>query len=213
MEPADEVGGDYYDVIQSGAHTVIGIGDVMGHGLQSGVLMLMLQTAVQTLVSQGGLSSDDILQTLNRVLCKNIQRMGVSKTVTLSLIDYYQDQLYITGQHEEIVIVRSSGELELIDTIDLGIPLGLESNIYRYLNSCQIELHHNDVLVLFTDGITEAENSSKEFYGLERLCEVAKTNASLSAEKIKERIIFDLKKYAGNAAFYDDITLLVVKKK
>jgi sigma-B regulation protein RsbU (phosphoserine phosphatase) len=213
MEAADEVGGDYYDVIQHHGHTIIGIGDVMGHGLQSGVLMLMLQTAVQTLVEQEKNLPENILETLNSVLCKNLRRMGVYKTLTLSLIDCYQDKLYVTGQHEDIIIIRSSGRLELVGTTDLGIALGLEDKIFGYVNHCQMELFQGDVVVLFTDGVTEAGNHADEYYGMRRLCEVARINRALSAEEIKNKIILDLKNYAGDHGFHDDVTVLVIKKR
>lgn len=213
MRPADEVGGDYYDVIQHHGHTIIGIGDVMGHGLKSGVLMLMLQTAVQTLVDRDGNISVNFLEGLNKVLCRNMQRMNVYKTLTLSLLDYHQGKLSITGQHEEIIIVRASGQVEIIDTIDLGIPLGLEEHISGYVNYHELELFKGDLVVLFTDGVTEAVNKIGEPYGMERLCQSAVKNLSLPISKIKESIILDVQSHADNVDFHDDITLLLLKKK
>ncbi|MBN1889494.1 MAG: substrate-binding domain-containing protein, partial [Thermoflexales bacterium] len=82
MEPADEVGGDYYDVLQHDGYVKFGIGDVTGHGLESGVLMLMLQTAVRTLLIRGERDPVRFMEILNRTLHENLQRMDVDKNLT-----------------------------------------------------------------------------------------------------------------------------------
>src|SRR5262249_23101222 len=74
MEPADEVGGDYFDVLQSGSRVKVGIGDVTGHGLESGVLMLMVQSVARALQEQGGGDPKEFLEVLNRTIFKNIER-------------------------------------------------------------------------------------------------------------------------------------------
>ena len=100
MEPADEVGGDYYDVLHTDGVVTIGIGDVTGHSLESGMLMVMTQAAVRTL--QEIRESDPVrfLDTLNRTLYQNVQRMRSDKNLTLALLTYAQGQVRISGQHE-----------------------------------------------------------------------------------------------------------------
>ncbi len=97
MQPADEVGGDYYDVLQKHGVLHIGIGDVTGHGLESGILMLMTQTAIRTLVEHGEPDPKTFLTTLNRVILKNAQRMQVDKTLTFALVTYQGGSLKIVG--------------------------------------------------------------------------------------------------------------------
>jgi sigma-B regulation protein RsbU (phosphoserine phosphatase) len=119
MESADEVGGDYYDVLHTDGVVTIGIGDVTGHGLESGMLMVMTQAAVRTL--QEIRESDPVrfLATLNRTLYQNVQRMRSDKNLTLALLTYAQGHVRISGQHEEALVVRRGGVIERIDTLDL----------------------------------------------------------------------------------------------
>jgi len=214
MEPASEVGGDYYDIlVEDGGRIKIGIGDVTGHGLESSVLMIMVQTAVRTLLVNNETDPVRFLNTLNRTIYDNAQRMESSKNLTLALIDYEAGRLTISGQHEEMIIIRSTGEVERIDTIDLGFPIGLEPQISEFINKTELELYLNDVAVLYTDGVTEAENMDRDQYGLERLCTVIKENSDLSAEGIRQAVISNLRSHIGEQQVFDDITLLVIKQK
>lgn len=213
MNPADEVGGDYYDVLMKDDILHIGIGDVTGHGLESGVLMLMAQTAIRTLLNRGDTDPITLLSTLNQVLYENIQRMGVDKTLTLAFAYYQSGQLKIIGQHEELLIVRAGGKIERVDTIDLGFPLGLEFEIRQWVKEATVTLHSGDVAVLYTDGITEAENLENEIYGIDRLCAVLSRHWEQSAEAIKQAVIADVTQFIGAQKVFDDLTLVILKQK
>lgn len=213
MEPADEVGGDYYDVLQNNGLLKIGIGDVTGHGLESGVLMLMVQTAVRTLMESNQNDPKKFLEILNRTIYKNAQRMNSDKHLSLCLIDYKDGKLKLSGQHEEMLLIHSGGDMKRIDTINLGFPIGLEETIEEFVFQVEIELKYQDVVVLYTDGITEAENTQGVQYGLERLCQIIKNNWRNSAKNIRQTVISDVKEYIGTNKVYDDITLVVIKKK
>lgn len=223
MEPAEEVGGDYYDVLQYQNQVKIGVGDVTGHGLDSGILMLMTQTAVRTLLTHEEKDPQRFLATLNRVIHDNVRRMEGEKSLTLVLLDYTllrssdgragdRGHLRLIGQHEELIVVRRDGLVELVDTFDLGFPVGLEADISPFLDEMVIELQPGDGMVLYTDGITEAENSIGEQYGLARLCRVVSRYWSKSAEEIKEIIIDDVREHIGNHKIYDDLTLVILKQ-
>ena len=213
MEPAEEVGGDYYDVLQHHGRLTIGIGDVTGHGLESGVLMLMVQTAVRTLMENNETDPKQFFEVLNRAIYKNVQRMDSDKNLSLCLIDYHDGVLSLSGQHEEMLLVRSGGAIERIDTIDLGFPIGLEETIKDFVFQTQIRLNSGDVVVLYTDGVTEAENYLGEHYGLEQLSKVVQQNWQHSAEEIAQAAIADLRSHIGVEKVYDDITLVVLKQK
>ncbi len=213
MLPAEEVGGDYYDVLSEDGRVKIGIGDVTGHGLESGVLMLMVQTAVRTLLVADERDTTRYLGVLNRTIYANVQRMQSDKNLTLALLDYNNSHIRLSGQHEETIIVRNDGSLELIDTMNLGFPIGLEADITPFIAQIELKLETGDVVVLYTDGIPEAENIQGEQYGLERLCEVVQANHHKSALDLKMTIIDDLIGFIGKQKVYDDITLLVLKQK
>lgn len=213
MEPADEVGGDYYDVLNYDGRTIIGIGDVTGHGLESSVIMLMVQMAVRTLAVSKELDPVRYLNVLNRAVYDNVQRMGSHKNLTLALLDYSDGELTLYGQHEEMIVVRkATGVLERIDTIDLGFPIGLQDDISAFVHTHKIQLAPGDVVVLFTDGIPEAENERKEYYQIERLCDVVKANFARPVNEIRHAVVDDVRRHIGKHKVYDDITLLVLKQ-
>ena len=211
-ETAAEIGGDYYDVVQYRDRIIIGIGDVSGHGLESGVLMLMVQTAVRTLIENEQTDPKRLFEVLNRTIYKNLQRLESDKDISLSLIDYCDGILNISGQHEEVLILRQ-GRIERIDTVDLGFPLGLEESIADFVFETQIPFAPGEVAVLYTDGITEAENSQGIHYGLEQLCTVVQRNWQKSARDIRQAVIRDLRSHIDIEQVYDDITLVVLKRK
>jgi predicted ATPase/serine phosphatase RsbU (regulator of sigma subunit)/tRNA A-37 threonylcarbamoyl transferase component Bud32 len=213
MEPADEVGGDYYDVLQQDGKVKISIGDVTGHGLESGVLMLMTQTAVRTLQESNQTDPVKFLDILNRTIYGNVQRINPYKNLTLSILDYQDGTLSLSGQHEEIIVVRSGAQVERIDTTNLGFPIGMEDNIADFIASFQVQLNPGDVVVLYTDGITEAFDINREEYGLERLCEIVSQNWERSPQGIRQAVIDDLRRHIGEQKVFDDITLVVLKQK
>ncbi|BAZ17936.1 protein-serine/threonine phosphatase [Calothrix sp. NIES-4071] len=213
MVSASEVGGDYYDVIYHDGKVKIGIGDVTGHGLESGVLMIMVQTAVRTLLEHNETDPKKFLDTLNRTIYQNVQRMKSDKNMTLCLLDYHEGKVRISGQHEEMLIIRRGGLIQRVDTIDLGLPIGLEEEISDFIGYADVQLYPDDVVVLYTDGITEAENFEGQLYGLKRLTEVLKENWQNSANEIKQAVVDDLYKYIGQHKLMDDITLVVLKHK
>jgi len=213
MQPASEVGGDYYDVLQHDGRTKIGIGDVTGHGLESGVMSVMTQCVIRALLIQGEKNPVHFLDTLNRTLYANVQRLGSDKNLTLSIVDYEDGQVKVSGQHEYMLVVRDDGKLEVVDTADLGFPIALENDISRFVNDTTVQLGPGDGVVLYTDGVTEAENEAGEQYGLERLCEVVQNHWSGSAEETKAAVVKDLDTYIGEQTVYDDITLVVAKQR
>lgn len=212
MAPADEVGGDYYDVLSGATGLKIGIGDVTGHGLESGVLMLMAQTAVRTLLAADERDPARFLSIVNRVLYQNLQRMRSNKNMSLALLDYADGHLKVTGQHEELIVVRRDGTLERVDTMALGMPVGIDDDIGPFVSSLDLELAPGDMVTLFSDGITEAENEAAEQYGIERLCDVVARNHGGSAKQVKEAIVRDVLAHIGGNKIYDDITALVIKR-
>jgi phosphoserine phosphatase RsbU/P len=220
MEAAQEVGGDYYDVIpnirpaaaKENELVTIGIGDVTGHGLESGVLMIMAQTAVRTLLAVNEQDSVKFLKALNQVLYENAQRLSPGKNMTFSLLRYQNQQIQVSGQHEDILIFRGDGTVEQVETTELGMPLGLMPDIQDFVRQIQIRLSPGDGLVLYTDGIPEAEGVDHALYGLERLIAVVQQHWVLPAQDIQQRVIADVRSHIGNCPVYDDMTLVILKQ-
>jgi len=211
MQPADEVGGDYYDVLRDGSGVKVGIGDVTGHGLESGVLMLMVQSVARALQESGEKDPRAFLSHVNRAIFKNIERTGSGKHLSLAFLDVAGPEVVLTGQHEDVIVVRSCGRVEVLDTIDLGFPVGLEPDISSFVASKTFPFTKDDIIVLYTDGLTEAVNRDGVMFGVDRLCDSVVRRRETGAERIKTGVIDDLFAYIGSEKIHDDITLVVLR--
>lgn len=211
VEPADEVGGDYYDVLYTQGRARIGIGDVTGHGVESGVLMLMVQSVARALHERGLDDPSIFLEVLNRSIYKNSERTQSGKHLSLAFLDYADDKVTISGQHEEFILIRKDGSVRRIDTIDLGFPIGLEEDIKDFLASIDVPFVQGDMMVLYSDGVTEAESESGELYEMDRLIDSALRHHQKPALDVVAAMISDLKAHIGTQKVHDDITLVILK--
>jgi sigma-B regulation protein RsbU (phosphoserine phosphatase) len=132
MEAAEEVGGDYYHVLQHKGRVKIGMDDVTGHRWESGVLMIMVQTPLPTWLADNEPEPVKILSAINSVIYDHVQRLKFDKNASLALLDYQQGMLKLSGQHEEMIVVRCNGCVERFDTIDLGFQIGLDAEIAEF---------------------------------------------------------------------------------
>ncbi|HVP17535.1 MAG TPA: SpoIIE family protein phosphatase [Spirochaetia bacterium] len=213
MNPADEVGGDYFDCFRSNGSVKIGIGDVTGHGLSAGVVMLMAQTAIRTISFMGEPDMKRFISMVNQVLYSNMARITEDRSMTLSLIDYHDRTCTIVGQHESVIICRADGSLQVENTNDLGMFVGFEPDISRFIHECKVRLETGDVMVLYTDGVTEAMNDRNEEFGLRRLCDAIVSCHDRPSAEILQVIREQLRAHIGKARVWDDISLLVAKQR
>lgn len=214
MFPAAEVGGDYFDLLtdQEG-RTTLAMGDVSGHGLESGVVMLMVQSALRTLNLAGTDIQTRQYDLLNRLVVRNCARIGTAKSMTLMLIDLKPDGvLTLVGQHESPLLVRTDGRFEWVDTLDLGLPLGLDEDIDEFTNRRELTLNEGDLLLLYTDGVTEAENPEREAFGTDRLEQLVVKHRGLASADLIEQVLVALYTFAGTRPMDDDVSLLVIKR-
>jgi len=140
MEAAEEVGGDYYDVLQHKGRVKIGRDDVTRHGWESGVLMIMVQRAFPSWLADNEPEQVKILSAINSVIYDRVQRLKFDKNASLALLDYQQGMLKLTGEYEEMIVVRCNGCVERFDTIDLGFQIGLDAEIAEFvaLSKCAV---------------------------------------------------------------------------
>ncbi|PSR17557.1 PAS sensor protein [filamentous cyanobacterium CCP3] len=224
LEAATEVGGNYYDVLQTDArrngvtdrNVTLALGDVTGHGLESGVLMIMAQTAVRTLHALGAnradLSSAQAWQAINAVIYQNRLRMGSQHHLSLLLLNYCKGALTISGRHGEILAVRH-GTVERINTADLGYPVGLVADITPFVAQHSLDLAVGDGVVLYSDGLTEAKNRQRDRYGVDRLAAVVQRAWGSSAQAIQAAVVDDVRSHSQGHAIEDDITLVILKRR
>jgi serine phosphatase RsbU (regulator of sigma subunit) len=211
MLPATEVGGDYYDVLPTPGGCWIGIGDVAGHGLRPGLVMMMLQSVVSALVRSNPDSAPrDVLRIVNHVLYENVrERLGQDEHATLSLIHYRADgELWFAGAHEDMLVLRAaSAEVEAIPT--LGTWVGATKDIDEATQDTRYCLRDGDVLLLYTDGVIEARNQAGSQFGLERLMRELGRSGNEPARSIRDRLCAAVTGFMAEQR--DDIAILVAR--
>ncbi len=213
MQPATEVGGDYYDVLPLPGRVLLSVGDVAGHGLASGVVMLMVQTCVRTLAACNIIEPRLFFQALNQVIYENLKRMEADKHLTLVLLIYEKEGIMrISGQHEEILLVKNA-QVQRLDTINLGFIVGLRPTIGEFVKHLEFTLQPGDGVVVYTDGITEALNHQEEAYSVERLCALIEANWHKTSAEICSTVSDDVYGHLCGKALEDDLTLLIAKRK
>ena len=195
------------------------IGDVSGHGVPAGLIMMMAQTSINvTLVQNPDLHPSELLSIVNETITKNIQKMGEDKYMTITVIAVAHDgKLMFSGLHQDIMIYRvKEGEIELIETH--GMWLGLMDDAEGLFVDENLMMDVGDVMLIYTDGITEAwkkgiskdDLNENDIFGEDRLIDTFKELGDLSPEEIKDGILRKLNK---NYISDDDVTLVVMKRK
>lgn len=210
MKPATEVGGDYYDIIPTADGCWLGIGDVSGHGLGAGVVMLMTQAAISAIVrANPDVSPVEVECAANRVLYENIRvRMKRRDHATLSVLRYNRDgTVRFAGAHEDMIVYRAAtGEVELVETT--GTWVGAMADVGPMTTESQLDLSPGDVLVLYTDGVTEAMQGTTQF-GLARLVTVVKDAGRGDARSMMIAITEAVA--AWSASPVDDVSVVVLR--
>lgn len=213
MLPAVNVGGDYYDILPAEDGCWIGIGDVAGRGLGSGLIMLMIQSAVTALVSrEPNISPSDIVKSLNSVIFHNVHdRLRQSEHATFCVIRYRQNgSLVFAGAHEDILVYRArTRQCDLLSTS--GIWLGLLPDIADATRDEFGHLEDGDVLLLYTDGIVEARDAHEKLYGHERLMAEFERVGGRPVAEICDHLVNCVRRWMSIQE--DDMTLLVARYK
>ncbi|MDD4909004.1 MAG: SpoIIE family protein phosphatase, partial [Candidatus Omnitrophica bacterium] len=211
MQPAKEIGGDYYDFITlpDKDNLSIVIGDVSGKGVAAGLLMAMAKTAIHTL-SQEEASPRTILLRTNNILNRHI---GGHKFMTLLYLTWESrtnTMVYSSGGHEHILLYHNAaGIIEAIQSG--GFMLGMLPDIDTFLEEKRIKLEPKDKILLYTDGVTEAENQSHDRFGLDKLQDAFRKNIDKPTLELMQAIRDEVYSFIGAHPQYDDITLVVME--
>jgi serine phosphatase RsbU (regulator of sigma subunit) len=213
MIPATEVGGDFYDTIYFGPEGFISIGDVTDHGLHSGLIMMMVHTALRALSHVERNDIQRVFKVINRILYDFRVKTEDHRIMSLAILKYLGDGAFVmTGQHESLLILRADGTVQDIDSLEYGMYAGLDPNIAPYLGLLRFGLKQDDVLILYTDGVTEAMNAEGRQFTLQGIIEAALPVRGSSAEAIETAIVDACQAHLGATRRYDDISVVVVKK-
>jgi sigma-B regulation protein RsbU (phosphoserine phosphatase) len=207
--PAQIVGGDYFDFFKfrDGAHGMV-IADVEGHGMSSGMLMSSLQTALHTLVPDND-SPVPVLERINRFYIHNIN-FTTFVTVFLSRFDPASRKLtYASAGHNPPLLFHVNGRNNFSWLRPTAAAIGLTEE-YQ-VRAETITLSPGDILLLYTDGVTEATNTDNEPFGTDRLAAVVQENSGLPAQELVRAIRQSLQTFSAEKSQADDITLLACK--
>jgi serine phosphatase RsbU (regulator of sigma subunit) len=208
--PAAAVGGDYFGYFARAGNRVDSfVGDVSGHGVGAALLMAEARTTflAERLSSS---SAADLLAKLNALLHDDLDRAGHFMTACCATFDAASHELsYANAGHPPAILLRSNESRCTTISAD-GVPLGIFSKP-RY-GEVKLELGGGDIVVFYTDGITERRNAAGEFFGVDRLNELIVANRDDEPEAIIDAVFSELNRFAEAREHEDDLTIVVMKR-
>jgi phosphoserine phosphatase RsbU/P len=212
--PARSCGGDYYDALRiSGQTHLICVADVSGKGLPASLLMSNMQATMRALL--GRIPSLTELATLTNSLL--YATTPDNKYITAILVELDPETgkgRYVNAGHQDCLLMRADGEAEWIKST--GTPLGLMApdilEMVAPYSEQSIEMRPGDLLALFSDGVTEAQDEGENEFGEERLAEFLRPIRNEPAETLVDKVFYEIDRFAGSAPQYDDITLFIIKR-
>ena len=207
--PAKEVGGDFFDCLELDERYIcIAAGDVSGKGIPAALFMIRVITLLRLMISRLN-SLDSIFSTINQHLCKSNQDY-MFVTMFVGIFDVESGKLiYVNGGHNRPFLRRRDRSFELLP-VPAGMLLGISEK--AHYGMAELTLYPEDILVVYTDGVTEAENEKHEFFTTKRtgdvLSAISSQSRSQEVGESLERSIFD---FSGNVSQSDDITILSLR--
>jgi serine phosphatase RsbU (regulator of sigma subunit) len=220
--PADRISGDIFGVYHiSESETLFWIGDVMGHGIDAGLIMVAIQSIIQTIIRQNYANNlKDLLVRLNTAIGDVFDKsIKDSYSTSFLILRYINNSIKFSGYHENIIHYNSNKKLfSVVDTSEFGINLGTISSskdISKFIEYGIIEFSPGDTLILYSDGLLEAQNPEQEQYGLTRFIksltrEFMINKRDRTSEEVIDHLIADVKIFSGPEKFKDDVTLIVI---
>ena len=208
MNPAKEVGGDFYDFFMvDDTHLAIVIADVSGKGVPAALFMVIGKTLIKD-HTRPGLNLGEVFSQVNELLCDS-NHEGMFITAFEGVLDLVSGEFCFVNAGHEVPFISRAGEPFEPYKVRPGFVLaGMEDMKYQF---GMIQLAPGDKIFQYTDGVTEATNSEEELYGMERLGEVLKKNTEKSPEELLPVVRGDIDAFVGSAPQFDDITMLCVE--
>lgn len=210
--PAEEVCGDYYDILRKSDHeTGIIIADVSGKGPSAALYMAEVK-GVMLSMSQSAGTPRNILVEANRILAPTLDSRNFI-TMTCAMIDDQQRVMKLSraGHNPILHFCASTGKIEVVQPRGIALGMGKNGTFEQALEEVQRELCSGDVLVFYTDGLTEAMNDQNSLYGMDRVSQIVLKKQSASAEIIKSAILQDLQEFLNGKPPQDDVTVVLLK--
>ena len=208
MNPAKEVGGDFYDFFMIDYdHLALVMADVSGKGVPAALFMVIAKTLIKTRAQMGG-SPSEILADVNRQLCEG-NEADLFVTVWLGILEISTGHVIASNAgHEYPAIKKKGGDYELLKTKQSPAVATMEGLKFR---QNEFDLEPGDIIYLYTDGVAEATNSDEELYGTDRMLEDLDKTKNTSSEEILKLMKKSVDDFTGEAPQFDDITMLCLR--
>ncbi|MEG1943211.1 MAG: SpoIIE family protein phosphatase, partial [Angelakisella sp.] len=205
MQPAKEVGGDFYDFfLVDDTHLAVVMADVSGKGVPAALFMVIAKTLIKN-HAQAGLPANEVFNRVNRQLCEN-NDAALFVTAWMGILELGTGKFtYVNAGHNPPLLRRKGGNYEYLHSRPGFVLAGMDTVRYR---QNEMELLPGDQLYLYTDGVTEAINVDEELWGEDRLLACINNNANLPPHQLLPAIKAGLDSFVGDAPQFDDITML-----
>jgi sigma-B regulation protein RsbU (phosphoserine phosphatase) len=210
--PAAEVGGDYYDLLPLGANRMgVLVADVSGKGTSAALYMAELKGLVLSL-SRIHSSPARLLVEANRILSANMDSRSFV-TMTYGIVDTAARRMrYARAGHNPLIHLEGrTRTTRVLAPPGLGLGLDPGERFERILEEAEVPIEPGDVLLFFTDGLSEAMNAGAELFGEARLQRILEQAEGLESEQMKERILAEVRRFVGDAPPQDDLTLVLIE--
>ena len=209
MTPAKEAGGDFYDFFMIDEnHLGLVIADVSGKGVPAALFMMASRILLNYRSRQGG-SPAEIMRAVNVEICEN-NMMNMFVTVWLGILDLTTGKMVCSNAGHEYPILRQNGRFTIFeDPHALFVGGRSKTNFKEY----EVQLQQGDAIFVYTDGVPEARNNEKEFYGMERLEQVLNSVADASPKEILDTVEESVRSFCAGAEQFDDLTMLCLTYK
>jgi sigma-B regulation protein RsbU (phosphoserine phosphatase) len=209
----DETGGDYYDFLtfspKGQKKMGVAVGDVVGHGISAALLMTTVRALLRSRISQPG-SLSEIIDDVNRLLCKDTSQSGSFMSLFLMIIDPVAKEMqWVRAGHDPAIIYKPATD-SFDELRGEGIVLGVDAK-WSYQDNRHSGLNGGQIILIGTDGIWETENPAAEKFGKDRLRQTIRQHRNGSAEEILQAITDALAAFRQTANQDDDITLVAIK--
>lgn len=216
LRPADDVGGDYLDLYSFGEDSWLLLGDVTGHGLGAGLVMLMAQSTISSILqTRPDITPRELNWLANRILNSNLRRLEENRHMTvISLRRSAGNRFTVSGAHDDFYIVRESGAIEQRTATHFPLGLGFVDELaLDDVGQDTFELHEGDLLFLGTDGVTEASpggDPNRGLFGDEAVAALLAEHARSPLQDIQRALIAKLDAFTGGV-YHDDVAFLLVR--
>ncbi len=208
--PARGVGGDYYDFLRIGSDQLgLALADVAGKGIAAALVMSVVQASLRSLTDDPAMPLAQITSKLNRLLCRSTGPSSYATFFYAKFDENTRSLSYVNGGHNPPFVLRNHGTGVVEELSTGGMIIGMFP--FCQYEEGSVQLEPGDVLLLFTDGVSEAHNPAEEEYGETRLKEVLRRYAHLAIEEMSASILEELRTWMSDAPQHDDLTFVLMK--